>query len=621
MTFILNRKEKSMKKVRFLVTLCILLIAGAANAQQQVSINEAKRAAVQSLNLRQNNGFTRDETNIKKVNTRQNEVKQTLMYEVIFDEKQGVLLSGSKACLPVLGFFTVSDENRSVFDDDAPCGLKSMLWEYEEQIALCFKNDTIQLYEEEAWQRLQSNVVTRASPGAVDIVSPLITSKWNQTDSNDGECDAYNYYVPNSNGKCSCSSDGGVKCPAGCVAVAMAQIMNFWKYPVYHPLIIEQFDWCNMPDELRTASPNYIKERNAIARLIRDCGAKVNMKYCDGDCGSSASSSDARDALVDFGYSSNAVYFHRTYAPGDSWKLLIKDNLNAWLPVYYRGEHSNGGHAFICDGYDSNDFFHFNWGWGGWRDNWFTLNNLNPNNTYNSSQAAIINLLPSGYQNYCNFSIPLSTYYNNCYNIWNMFVTFPPPHQNVPQTFTVLESASASSPASWRTIEPGQTVTYTAHEQVILKPGFHAKAGSNFTARIEPCPGCQGGRTSPDPTTIDRSIIESAFNINESDDLSNRLVYKNEDNDDTLQKILPDNHLDFIIYPNPNDGNFTLIIDTKEIQPFFVEIFNSFGMLVSKTEYSNVSQININHSGLPQGIYFVKLSMDNNVSTKKVIIQ
>jgi len=55
MIFILNRKEKSMKKIRLLVILYILLIAGMANAQQQVSINEAQRAAVQSLNLRQNN--------------------------------------------------------------------------------------------------------------------------------------------------------------------------------------------------------------------------------------------------------------------------------------------------------------------------------------------------------------------------------------------------------------------------------------------------------------------------------------------------------------------------------------------------------------------------------------
>ena len=608
-----------MKKVRFLVTLCILLIAGTANAQQQVSINEAKKAAVQSLNLRQNNGFTRDETNIKKVNTRQNEVKQTLMYEVIFDEGQGILLSGSKACLPVLGYFTVSDENRSIFDDDAPCGLKSMLWEYEEQIALCFKNDTIQLYEEEAWQRLQNNIVTRASPGAVDIVSPLITTQWNQRWSNDWrDCDAYNYYVTKTSSNCTdCTSK---RCAAGCVAVAMAQIMNFWKYPVYHPFLITQFDWCNMTDELRTTSPNYTKERNAIAYLIRDCGAKVNMDYCSSGCSSGASSKDARDALVDkFGYSSNAVYFHRTYAPGNLWKLLIKDNLDAYLPVFYKGRNSNDGHAFICDGYDSHDFFHFNWGWGGSYDNyWFTLDNLNPGNTtFNSSQAAIINLLPSGYQNYCNFSMPLSTYYNYCYNIWNPFMTFPPPHQNVPQTFTVLESADATSPASWRTIEPGQTVTYTAHEQVILKPGFHAKAGSNFRAYVEPCNACTQFlmvRVTENGEELVSQIMSQAIE-----------KITEPQSEEKIEKKMMDDEFYLKLYPNPSAGDVTIEYNTSKSDVVEILLHDSQGKLVYKlknnsTHDSGMHRITLNGAELPAGIYFCTLQTGNKHTTEKLII-
>jgi hypothetical protein len=89
-----------------------------------------------------------------------------------------------------------------------------------------------------------------ANPPTVINVQPLLKTNWNQTSSNDGYCDSYNYHAPNSNGNCTCYPDGGVKCPAGCVAVAMAQIMKYWNYPVYLSNKIKQYDWCNMSDKL-----------------------------------------------------------------------------------------------------------------------------------------------------------------------------------------------------------------------------------------------------------------------------------------------------------------------------------------------------------------------------------
>lgn len=97
----------------------VILLYISVRAQQQVSIDEATNAAIQTLNLRQNEGFIRNKINVKKVNARKNESNQTLMYEVIFDDGQGVLLSGTKACLPVLGYYTLSNDN-SIFDGDAP---------------------------------------------------------------------------------------------------------------------------------------------------------------------------------------------------------------------------------------------------------------------------------------------------------------------------------------------------------------------------------------------------------------------------------------------------------------------------------------------------------------------
>ena len=75
----------------------------------------------------------------------------------------------------------------------------------------------------------------------------------------------------------------------------------------------------------------------------------------------------------------------------DAWNLLIKTELDRLRPVYYNGQGDAGGHAFVCDGYDANNYFHFNWGWSGSNNGYFLLSNLNPSTyEFNSQQAAII---------------------------------------------------------------------------------------------------------------------------------------------------------------------------------------------------------------------------------------
>lgn len=46
--------------------------------------------------------------------------------------------------------------------------------------------------------------------------------------------------------------------------------------------------------------------------------------------------------------------------------------------MLYAGSGDAGGHAFVCDGYDGNGLFHFNWGWSGNGDGYYSLSVLNP---------------------------------------------------------------------------------------------------------------------------------------------------------------------------------------------------------------------------------------------------
>ena len=143
-----------MKTIKILFFVCgTFLVPSNTMAQQQVPIGEAQKAAEQFISKRKAN----KEPVVENVYSLKRE-NHTLMYEVVFNDGQGVLLSGSKACQPVLGFYNVPAKGRSIFDDDnddVPDGLKFMLGEYEAQITLCFKNDTITLYHQSDWQNIQ----------------------------------------------------------------------------------------------------------------------------------------------------------------------------------------------------------------------------------------------------------------------------------------------------------------------------------------------------------------------------------------------------------------------------------------------------------------------------------
>jgi len=196
----------------------------------------------------------------------------------------------------------------------------------------------------------------------------------------------------------------------GCVATAMAQIMKYHTYPehgmgshsYYHPdygMISANFgettyDWENMPDILTTASQTEI---DAVALLSFHCGVSVDMNY--GPEGSGAQSYAVKTSLINyFGYSPGAQYVAKSSYSDSAWVNLLKYDLDNHRPIYYAGRIApNGeGHAFVCDGYKLGNYFHFNWGWEGYSDGYYYLNNLNPggyNFTY--SQKAIVHIKPA----------------------------------------------------------------------------------------------------------------------------------------------------------------------------------------------------------------------------------
>lgn len=224
--------------------------------------------------------------------------------------------------------------------------------------------------------------VTQHSPKTVE---PLLTSSWGQGCFHNEAC------PKNESGPC-----GHVS--AGCVAIAMAQIMYYHKHPLqgegntsyYCPQYgnlsanfgSTTYQWDNMTDVLHGSNP-------AVATLVSHCGIAVNMQYSANL--SLAGNSDATEAFRNFFSYPSATLAKRINHSDEQWIAIIKKDLDKRQPVYYAGASDLGGHAFVCDGYDNDGLFHFNFGWDGVADGYYTLESPQG---FSNSQAIIHGLLP-----------------------------------------------------------------------------------------------------------------------------------------------------------------------------------------------------------------------------------
>ena len=313
--------------------------------------------------------------------------KAPAYYIVTFGKRGFVILTGDTQLLPVIGYST-----ESAFQvDRMPENIASWLEMRRQEVEYAMNN--IANPEPEAvsqWEQLSQLGVT-----ATAVVSPLLATTWDQNA----------YY----NDLCPMDPDGSNgHAYAGCVATAMAQIIRYWEWPTsgigshsytcdYGTLTANfgaaTYNYDNMPNAISgNSTPTQINE---VATLIYHCGVSVNMGY--GISGSSAYSGYVPGALQDyFAYSENGTMLAKSDYTDDEWAAMIRNELNNVRPVYYDGS-GTAGHAFVCDGYNNDGTFHFNWGWSGYYNGDFTLNSLNPgSNDFSSYQNAIFGISATG---------------------------------------------------------------------------------------------------------------------------------------------------------------------------------------------------------------------------------
>ena len=206
---------------------------------------------------------------------------------------------------------------------------------------------------------------------------------------------------------CCCPDDpagSGGHAIVGCLATAMSQLMRFWAYPAQgigsHCYVHETYgeicadfgnttyDWDNMPNVLNSNSTD--AEKLATGTLCFHCGVTIDMGY--GPDGSGGASGPIPGVMhTYFNYCDAIVQLSRNDFETETWKTMVREQFDMGWPMYYGGCQDGGCHAFVCDGYDDNDMFHFNLGWGGGSDGWYLIDDA----PYTHPADAMFNFVPS----------------------------------------------------------------------------------------------------------------------------------------------------------------------------------------------------------------------------------
>ena len=201
------------------------------------------------------------------------------------------------------------------------------------------------------------------------IVPQLMTTLW-------GQRTPYRNQCPQVDGK---------PCVTGCIATAMAQVMNYWHHPEVLPALpgyttstlrlqvpalpAATVSWDLMLDKYREGYYTQ-EEGEAVALLMRYCGQVSKMDYTIAS--SAATCNDQLMGLKTFGYEKTATDLSRMNFSDDEWHALLQEDLVAGRPVIYSGKSVTTAHSFVLDGFDGSKY-HVNWGWDGTFDGYYEL--------------------------------------------------------------------------------------------------------------------------------------------------------------------------------------------------------------------------------------------------------
>ncbi|MBN1969347.1 MAG: C10 family peptidase [Candidatus Delongbacteria bacterium] len=426
--------------------------------------------------------------------------------------------------------------------------------------------------------------------------APLCTALW-------GQIYPYNFYCPLLSGE---------PTVVHCGATAQAIIMHYYKHPVTgegsHTYSWEGqtltadfgnsvYDWSQMPNTAEeVVSENQLHE---VAQISYHCGIAQYVYY-----GIYASYSTAnwkqsiKNAFRDnFRYNTSDSWLERANFEDEEWYTIIKNEIDNDRPVFCMSP-GNGGHFYIIDGYDNN-LFHVNWGWNGYMDGLYDLNNLTPSNFNFTDGLTILTGIEPDWgetplvkfvQSEINLTLALNTNYDKALTIEN----------NGTYSFYYKAELELDGSDDW--------CTFSEKSDGIVINGDQSTTNLQFDTTGYQIGDILNGEivlysANLEVDRIPVSVTVSIVDINES------IVKNNE--------ILKS-------YPNPFNPETTITLELTENSYITVEIINTKGELVRKLFSGNCNKgynyFNFNGNGLNNGVYYCRVKDQNSYSTIKLLL-
>ena len=347
------------KKITFAILVFGLTATQAIAAPRTAA--QMKQAALKAINQHRSNRRMAPRADAPEV------LKSTSTYEIIGYKQGGFAVVSADDLVPAVLAISTSD-----YSEGRNANFQWWLNAASEAVNYAVQNN-IQL------------TTTKPDPSLYPTeVGPLLTTRWDQETPYNNMCPTYS---------------GSTKCLTGCVATAMAQVLNYHKMPehgegqrtIYYPhgnhsgqavsanFSEDYYDWNNMLDDYSTTS--YTKEQaDAVALLMRDCGVAADMEYGGPSDGSGAYSQDAAAGLRKYFGFAEAQCVERDYYKETTWMNMVYRELSENGPMYYGGAdaYGKGGHAFVLHGYRADGKVLVNWGWSGSDDGYYDIAILDP---------------------------------------------------------------------------------------------------------------------------------------------------------------------------------------------------------------------------------------------------
>jgi hypothetical protein len=365
--------KKNKMKIRFIILITGIIFSGSLFAQY-VNIDEAYEYAKKHISSTSSKHIV-NEVPINIQNENQDRIHVFSLSPLGY-----CIVAAEKKAYPLVGYSFESN-----FPASTNKNFHSFLSTVVEQI-----EDTRQspVSEHQAWYS--------ENKSTTEYIDPLLDNLWNQDS-------PYNYSCPADD-----AGPGG-HVYAGCVATAQSMIMHYWQWPytgegedsyycVGYGTISADFSTGNYdPRGMISSADN--KLCRPIADLMFHCGVANHMGYGvdESGTGSNRVSPSFKDF---FKYDEDAILIYKDIVGIDVFSEMVADNLSLGRPVWLAGISGSGGHAFVVDGMDEYNNFHFNFGWSGYGNGFFSMLNAGG---YNAGLQAVMGIYPDadkGYPHY-----------------------------------------------------------------------------------------------------------------------------------------------------------------------------------------------------------------------------